>query len=264
MKFKDLATYLSKLEKTSSRNEMTRTLAELFDKSSPEEIDKIVYLLYGQLLPSYKGIELNMAEKMMIRAIAQAFGKSSEEVVGKFKKEGDLGNVAEELYAGKEKGLSVVNVYERLMDIANQGGGGSQVRKVTKMAELLSSLGAGSCRFVARIPVGRLRLGFSDMTILDALSVMLKGDKSARVVLEGAFNVMADIGNIAKIAKEKGLGGLSKGAPVVGTPIRPSLAERLPSAKKFSRKLAKKFLLNQSTTVLGPKFISFRKEPRRK
>jgi len=251
MKFKELASYLERLEKTPSRNEMTQILAELFKKTDSDEIDKTVYLLYGQLLPGFRGIELNVAEKMMVRVISLAFGTPSEKVASYFKQKGDLGNVAEGLNRGKDKGLSVSQVYERLMEVADQGGAGSQERKVKKMAELFSSLDPASSRFIARIPVGRLRLGFSDMTILDALSVMLVGDKSARVNLEAAFNVTADIGYIAKLAKEKGLGGFKNIKPVPGTPIRSSLAERLPSAEKILEKVGKR-------VIVEPKYDGFR------
>ena len=78
MKFKELAPYLEKLEKTPSRNEMTQILADLFKKTEANEIDKTVYLLYGQLLPGFRGIELNVAEKMMVRVISLAFGTPPE------------------------------------------------------------------------------------------------------------------------------------------------------------------------------------------
>jgi hypothetical protein len=66
MQFRELATYLEKLEKTSSRNEITEILAGLFKKSEASEIDKTVYLLSGRLAPNYKGINFSIAEKMML------------------------------------------------------------------------------------------------------------------------------------------------------------------------------------------------------
>ena len=51
---------------------------------------------------------------------------------------------------------------------------------MSELAKLLSDLDQLSAKFVARIVLGRLRLGFSDKTILDALSVAERGDKSAR------------------------------------------------------------------------------------
>src|SRR3990167_9468764 len=184
MQFKILVSYLEKLEGTSSRNEITQILSDLFKKVSSSEIDKVCYLLSGRLLPSYRGLELNLAEKMMIRILARAYNIDKEKITVLYKQKGDLGDVVLSLNKGKDKGLSVSQVYERLVSIAKEEGAGSQERKVVMMSELLVILDALSTKFVSRIPVGRLRLGFSDMTILDALSVMAKGDKSGRREIE--------------------------------------------------------------------------------
>lgn len=252
MKFRELASYLEKLEKTSSRNEITQILAEVFKKADKEGIDKVVYLLSGQLAPSYRGVVLNIAERMMLRIISRAYGTGPAEVKVAYKEKGDLGMVSEQLNKGDAKTApTVLEVYERLWNVAMDVGQGSQERKIGKMARLLSELDPLSTRYVARIPVGRMRLGFSDMTILDALSVMLRGDKSARKEIEAAFNVTVDIGKIAKTVKEKKLAGLKGVQPEPGTPIRPSLAERLPSAEKILEKAGDKVFVE-------PKYDGFR------
>lgn len=251
MKFTILAEYLSRLEKESSRNNITEILAELFKESSNEEIDKIVYLVLGKLAPNYQGLVLNIAEKMMLRVLVLASGKSEETVKALYKKKGDLGDVSFEIVKGKKNILEISQVYQKLLDIAKDEGAGSQERKVVKTAQLLSSLDPLSAKYVARIPVGKLRLGFSDMTILDALSFMLKGDKSARKEIEAAFNVNADVGKIARLVKEKGLTKINEIEAQAGTPIRPTLAERLPSAEKMMEKVGKKVLVE-------PKYDGFR------
>src|SRR3972149_1417391 len=251
MKFRELAVYLEKLEKTSSRNEITEILADLFKKTSVLEIDKVVYLALGTLAPPHVGIDFNVAEKMMMRAIAKAYEVDLEKVKSEFKKRGDLGIVAGEFAKTKGGDANVLDVYETLLAMAKEGGGGSQERKIVQVAELLSRLDPLSVRFVARIPIGNLRLGFSDMTILDALSFMEKGDKSLRAEIESAFNVTVDIGKIAKVVKEKGIAGLKRVEPEPGTPIRPSLAERLPSAEKILEKVGSK-------VIVEPKYDGFR------
>lgn len=253
MKFRQLSIFLERLEKTPSRNAITQILAELFKKTSKEEIDKVVYLSLGRLAPTYVGIDFNIAEKMMMRIISKAYGVDLEKVRAEFKKRGDLGVVAGALAKDKGKDLGVLQVYGTILKMAKEEGGGSQERKVNSMAELLSSLDPLSVRFVARIPVGNLRLGFSDMTILDALSVMLVGDKSARKQIETAFNVMVDSGRIAAILKEKGLRGIRDVKPVPGVPIRPSLAERLPSAEKILEKVGEK-------VAVEPKYDGLRQQ----
>lgn len=245
MTFSMLSIYLERLEKTASRNEITQILSELFKESEPTEIDKICYLVLGELLPSYRGIEFNLAERMMIRVVAQTYGAPPEDVMALYKKKGDLGDVVEKVKSQKLKvkntsqklKVSVSDVYDKLMEVAMESGSGSQERKIVGMAELLGELDTLSAKFVVRIPIGKLRLGFSNATILDALSVAEKGDKSARKEIEGAFNVTADIGKIAQVVRRGGLKALQHLKVEPGIPIRPALAERLPSIDKVIEKV---------------------------
>ena len=78
MTFQKLAQYFKKLEETASRNQMTEILAQLIKESGTDEVDKICYFSLGQLAPLYAGIEFNLAEKMMIRVLAQAYGKDEK------------------------------------------------------------------------------------------------------------------------------------------------------------------------------------------
>lgn len=239
MKFRRLAEYFEKIEKTASRLEMTRLLAELFKEVKPEEIDLAVYLSLGMMRPKFEGIEFNLAEKMMLRAMGIACGTELLKMEQEYKKAGELSQVIFNFQKSifKQKNLSVAEVYKRLFDIAIDEGQGSQERKINSMAKLIQELDNLSAQFAVRIPINNLRLGFSDMTVLDALSWMAKGDKSLRPELERAFNVCADIGEIAKVFKGSGLPGISAIKAKIGVPIRPAKSERLPSADKIVEKL---------------------------
>lgn len=248
MTFSTLSFYFQKLEAITSRNKMIEVLAELFSNASKEEIDKICYLLQGRVAPLFMPIEFGMADKMVIRSLSFASGQTIEEVNKLFKKLGDLGAVAEELAGkgnlslfGKKKkiNLTVSEVYKELYKVATASGEGSQDVKIKILATLLESLDSLSCRYIVRIPLGKMRLGFSDMTILDSLSWMLKKDKSARPEIEKAYNVRPDLGFIAKVVKAKGLGGLKEIKPEPGTPILMARAERLSSGKEIIEKIGK-------------------------
>lgn len=232
MRFSRLAEYLERLEKTASRNAMTEILADLLRHAGADEIDKMCYLLLGELAPAYRGFEFQIAEKTMIQVLAVAYERTPEDIRRRFKAGGDLGDVAEMVASdakikNKWQGLSVGAVYDALWAIAEESGAGSQERKVRGLAALLGSLDPVSAKFVSRIPVGKLRLGFSDATLMDAFSFVLAGDKSARKRIERAYNVIADIGAIAIQVKRGGLASLAKTHANPGVPIRPSLAERL-------------------------------------
>jgi len=238
--FKKLATYFSQLEKTSSRLRITEILAELLKQADQNEVDKICYLSLGRLGPLYAGIEFNLAEKMMLRVISQAYGISEERAKKEYKQIGDLGEVAEKFdKREKPKPLTINQVYERLEQIAQDSGEGSVERKISNLAKVLDDLDAESAKYIVRIPLGRLRLGFSDLTIMDALSWMVAGDKSKRQEIEEAYNNRADVGQITQIIKKRGLKGL-KGIKVsLGVPIMPALCQRLPTAEEMVEKLGK-------------------------
>src|SRR3972149_6261382 len=97
MLFSKLAQYFSRIEATPKRLEITAILADLLKESSPEEIDKICYLVLGQLAPLYEGVEFNLAGKMLLRVMTDAYMVPGAEVEKIAKEKGDLGDVAEEL-----------------------------------------------------------------------------------------------------------------------------------------------------------------------
>lgn len=250
MSFKDLSVYLQKLENTASRNDMILILAELFDKVPADVSDKVMYLLQGRVAPLFVPLEFGMADKMMLKAIALAFDISESEAGNEFRKIGDLGEVAQKLHRGRGKDLSISEVFETLKKVAETGGKGSVEKKVGLISELLKDLDPLSSRFVSRIPVAKLRLGFSDMTVLDSLSWMMVGDKSLRTEIERAYNIRPDLGIIGKIIKEHGIKGIGKVLPAVFTPILMARAERLSSGEEIVKKIGK--------CAIEPKFDGFR------
>lgn len=243
MRFIELAKYLEKLESTSSRIEITKILAELFKQADEGEIDKIVYLVLGRLAPSYKGIVFNLADKLVIQSIAKAFDKDIDQVKKLSKEKGDIGEVASLLSNSKLKKTTnqkVNQIYNQLLVVAELSGEGSVEAKVNGLAEILKSLDPLSAKYLARIPVGKLRLGFSDLTITDALSWMETGDKSLSKDLKKAYEVLPDIGLLAKHVKQMGAKKTALTiAPVVGVPVMPMLAQRVKSTAQMVEKMGK-------------------------
>ncbi len=271
MRFKELAQYLEKIEQTDSRTEITATLAEILKKSDSGEVDKLCYLMLGRLAPPYKDIDFNLGERMMIRVLAAAFSTSSDEIEEQYDQAGDLGTVAEKLASRssvKKKtssGLSAEGVYRRFLTVAKESGEGSQERKIQGMADLLSVVDPLSARFIARIPIGKLRLGFSETTLLDALSWMISSDKSHRERIAAAYNIRVDVGYIAKVILQKSLSGLQGIDIQLGVPINPALCQRLPTVEKIVTKMIAEDEKNDRVAV-EPKYdgsriqLHFRRE----
>src|SRR5436309_13574756 len=83
-----------KIQATTKRLEITETLVNLLKETPPGIIDKTVYLTQGKLHPDYEGIELGMAEKLVIRSLAAALAIEPVKIGAVYKKEGDLGTAA--------------------------------------------------------------------------------------------------------------------------------------------------------------------------
>src|SRR3990167_5372822 len=240
MKFKELAKYIEEIEKTSSRNTITELLSSLFKKLSENEIRETIFLLQGRLVPLYESKEFGMAEKLIVNSAVTAFDIEKNKFILELKKIGDIGT-AVEYFKNKivlrEQDLSISEVFEKLTILADAEGKGSQEIKINVLADLISKLDPLSTRYLVRIPIGTMRLGFSDMTILDALSWMMRGDKSLRPILQHSYHVKPNLGLIATILKRKnGIDKLKEIEPEVFTPIIMMRAERMSSGDEIIKK----------------------------
>ncbi len=238
MTFSELATYLDQLEATSSRNELVRILAEAYKACSVEEIEPITYLIQGRLAPFFEPVEMGLGERLLMSAIATAYGTSKEDVTKTYKQTGDLGLTAMSLGPKtRDDTPSVIEVHQRLWEIAGLSGEGSLKAKLDLFAALLGDLDAASAKHLVRITLGKMRLGIGDPTVLDALSFAIKGDRSLRPVLEAAYNRSSDLGLIAKTLWAQGLEAIEAIKVTVGKPLRSQLAERLPNPEAVIKKL---------------------------
>lgn len=251
MTFAHVAQVFLALEKEPSRTAMTELLARLLKEATPEEAQKICYLTLGGLAAPYKGYQFNLAEKSMVKVLAHMQGVDAAEFAKLVKAKGDIGQVILESDWGREdSGLSLQEVYTRLEKVRAISGTGSQEEKAAALIELLQHVDAVSGSFIARIVIGTMRLGFSDMTLLDALSWMVTGDKSLKKKLEHGYNMSADIGLIASILKKDGIGAVEALQPTLGIPIRLAAAERADSPGEIMERLG--------PCVAQPKLDGFR------
>lgn len=237
MKFIQVAKAFQELEAEPSRTGMTKILAQLFADGSATDAAVIAYLSQGALFAPYQDKQFNIAGKGIISIIAGLTDKSDSTIQKHFKDAGDFGLVVQELWDGVDNGLTVQQVYHELIKIAEIAGTGSTDKKSQELQNLLKNVDCLSAKFIVRIVSKSLRLGFSDMTVLDALSWMQAGDKSLSKDLENAYNVCADLGLVAQTLKKDGVKGIASMQIHVGIPIRPAAAERLTSAQAIVDRL---------------------------
>lgn len=237
MNFTIVADCFARIESIDSRNEITETLAILLRQATPREASIIMYLALGLLQPPYRAHQFSFAQKSMIKCLSELFGEPLGIIQEQVDKIGDVGSLFSLYPWQNEQSMKLEEVYNALVKFEAINGVGSQEHKSLFFQELLRQLDAQSAKYVVRMVLATLRLGFSDMTLLDALSWMISNDKSNKLVLEDAYNRCADLGLIARVVKESGIEGVKKIAITIGIPIRPAAADRLPDAAEIFEKL---------------------------
>ncbi len=249
--FTAVAACFEQLERTSSRKQLTTLLADLLGQVQGSEIAEVAYLLQGRVAPLYQPVEFGLGERSIEKAVAQAYDVSAEEVRRRYASAGDLGVVVADLatqaghvHAGEERGVR--EVYADLRAIADTSGAGSGERKLSGLTKLLGGLDPMSCKHLVRIPLGASRLGVGDATILAAFNLArLSGTKADQTALEEAYNRTSDLGLLGETLWSEGLEGVGKLQVMVGRPIRPQLAERLPDVPSLLEKLGGKAHVQQ-------------------
>jgi len=248
MEYLVLAEVYERLESEPSKLKKAEILANLLREAEDGELEKVVLLMRGTVFPGYMQMELGIADKMVIRAISRATGFKEEVIVEKLKRAGDLGIVAEEClksrkqmsFAGKK--ATVDSVFGGLRKLAGMVGSGSQDAKLGLIAEMMVSARPKEARYIVRTVLSNLRVGASDGILRDAIvSAFLQSeDKTeATAAVDYALNIVADFGEVARIAKEKGIAGLRKARVEVGKPIQVMLAEKGESIEEVLKKYKK-------------------------
>ena len=234
MLFSKIADTFAALESTSSRLEMTDILARSFEGMDPSDLRNTIYLSQGMLHPDFYPEKLGMADRLILQSIASTSGNPVEKVEQMWIKEGDTGTVAEELIANKKQmslfsePLTLENVVAGLRSIESSEGKDSQNKKIKILSSMLHDAEPLEARYLCRIVTGRMRVGASSMTILDALA-QCYADKENRPEIERAFNVTCDLGLVGETLAREGMEGIGKIKVTRGSPIKVMLAERLPS-----------------------------------
>jgi DNA ligase-1 len=241
VKYETVAEAYRDLEQASGRLALTDRLATLLAGTPAGLLPTVCYLCQGLIAPEFAGVDLGLAEKLAVRAVATTTGTTPEQVAATVRETGDLGQAAEQLLAttaaGRPASLQVAAVVDTLHRIAEAEGTGSQGRKLELLAGLLTQATPLEARYLLRLVTGGLRLGIGTPTILDALAQAHAGGRAARPVLERAYNICCDLGRVAATLVQGGLAAVEQLQVRPGNPVRVMLAQRLSDAAEILEKL---------------------------
>ncbi|MFA5745822.1 MAG: ATP-dependent DNA ligase [archaeon] len=246
MNFDVVSEYFEKLNKTSSRLEMTEILKQLFQETTKEDIQNLIYFCQGTLGPKFKTKEMNIGQSILISLLSEYLSIPEEEIKKEFYSLGDIGLVIEKHNSKRTqstlftKSITFKEVFLTFQKISETTGTGSTEKKQQLFKYILFNSNPTSAKYIVRFPIS-FRLGFADSTIIDALAGQTtktpEEQKSAKEIITDRYQIISDLGIIAKLIKEKGIEEVEKIKITPFTPIKSQLCERAESLKDIQERL---------------------------
>jgi DNA ligase-1 len=233
MKYSKLCEIYQQLEKSPSRLKKTEILAKFLDsiKEKIEENPSIIYLLQGRVWPDYEEKEFGISGQISIKAISKASGKTESEVIKKWKKIGDLGEVAQDLIKNKSQAtlfssaLTTEKIISNLKKLPEMEGKGAIEKKIGLISELLANASEIESKYIIRTLLNDLRIGVGSGVLRDAIveSCLEKEDKESTELVQSAYDKITDFQLVFKKAI-KGKEALRKIEFGPGQPLKVMLA----------------------------------------
>lgn len=235
MQYIRFAELYERLSATSKKLEKTEILAGFLKELMSDGKAEWVYLLRGRVVPDYDARELGLSRQLVMKAIARGFGVSEAEVLADFKKEGDLGGVAEKysnvkrqrtLFSKKLSAEKVFNNLRRLLDIEGKG---TVDKKIAFVVELYGDASGKEAKYITRTVLGDLRVGVAEGILREAIvSAFLNGKENASEAVEIAQGVVNDFAEIMLLAV-RGIDALKKVKLIPGRAVNVMLAVKAES-----------------------------------
>ena len=251
MHYSKLVEIYEKIDATAKRLEQTDIISKFLKEVDADDLGPMILLMEGRIFPRWDTREVGIAAKTMLKAISVASGEPISRVNSEWKKTGDLGTVSYNLIKKKKQrtlgshDLTVKKVLKNLMELAAIEGRGSVDRKISLVAELLTSAKPNEAKYIVRTILNDMRIGVGEGTIKDVIVWAFFGDKlkigynkeEHRVMIEdrekynqyadavqGAYNISNDFAPVAEAAKKHGLRGLQEMEMEIGVPLKVMLA----------------------------------------
>lgn len=221
MRYLELCEVYENLEKNPSRLKKTKIISEFLNKlklNFNQETKPIIYLLRGNVFPEYEEKEFGISIQVTIKAISKATGESEKNVIERYRKIGDLGDVVFEIIKNKLQStlfvnqINISNVIKNLKMLPEIDGKGAIDKKIALISEILTSAEPIEGKYLIRTLIKDLRIGVGEGTIRDAIvKSFFKEEeyKEATVKIQTAFDQSIDFALVFEKAIKNQLSDIS-------------------------------------------------------
>jgi DNA ligase-1 len=234
MDYSELVSVYEEVIATPAKLEKTAILSEFLRRVSPDLLRILPHLITGDIFAEWD-VELGVGPGLLYNSIAFVTGVHKKELEDSIREHGDTGLAVKELFERKpqttlfSEKLSVEGVYESFKKIAAAAGKGAQDKKTKYLSDLLSNAEPIEAMYLVKTVLSELRIGVAEGLLRDAIASAFDLERS---VVERAIMLTNNIGIVAETAFESGSEGLERLTVEVGRPLRPMLAQSLPSLEE--------------------------------
>ncbi|MCD4806664.1 MAG: ATP-dependent DNA ligase [Methanococcoides sp.] len=237
--FKEFADVCKQIEHISSSLEMTDVVSDLLKSVSTEELPVVTHFVMGDVFPAWSVEQLGVGTSILYDALSRSSRLSIKEIENLVRSTGDIGETAIAAlsksgsnqksllsFGNTNLSLSIMDVFEKFIEISHSSGGGSVTSKTRALRNLFDLASPEEARYLARLAIEDLRIGVGEGIVRDAISKAFDvpaGD------IERGFMVTNDLGLVAVAAKEGGIEEISKLRVELDRPIKMMLAQVTPS-----------------------------------
>ncbi len=234
--FGKLVNIYSEIENISSHKKIVDLLSSFFKELEPKQVRVASYLALGTIGPKFEDIDLGIGDKLIIKAISSAYGISREKVEEEFSIHGDLGDVASKFNERQRSSVDMEDVFAQMVKIRDVSGEGSQGEKISLLSGILEKSTPEESKYIIRIALGKLRLGFGEKFLIEALAVAFTDKRDNAGKIEDTYNICTDIGQLARSLAEHGISSMGRFSIKLGRPVQMMLAKRVDTIEELDQK----------------------------
>jgi DNA ligase-1 len=228
MEFLALVTTLDAISRTSKRRKKISLVAKLLREVEVHEIDSAALFLAGTIFPENEERVLNVSWNGLIGALHKVLDFKDEDLEKYY--EGDVGEAIYNLLQSSAHSkqstlfyepLTIKSVSDGFTKIALVGGKGSTKEKQLLITRLLSEASPREIRYIVALILNDMRTGLSHGLLVESIAEAFSVDNE---LVRRAWNFTGNLGEVAKLAAERGNAGLKKVTIKPMTAIKPMLA----------------------------------------
>jgi DNA ligase 1 len=186
------------VSRTTKKLQKRRLVADYFRAQPEQTAAQAAIFLSGDVYPAFSERTLNVGGSIVWRAVQQLTQKSEQEMAQAYRRHGDLGTAAHDLWPEEFSGsiLTLSNLAKLLDDIATARG---PVAKLEMVVSLLEQCSAIEAKYAIKIMVGDLRIGMRESLVEEAIAVAYE---QSELAVRRANMLLGDIGETLRLAAE--------------------------------------------------------------